>query len=152
NLGGLGAGESVWRNEAPRHLTKVGAASASTRAPSPYAHAGLASHAESASRIARALRALQARIIRPNFRQVTAFVRAPNVQPSTMEEQSARTSLPLRRKFAVDFHDRQIQAPRWRNQENPMIPPRVSVDVVRERIGHYADKKATAEERYSIYK
>jgi hypothetical protein len=33
-----------------------------------------------------------------------------------------------------------------------MIPPRVSVDVVRERIGHYADKKATAEERYSIYK
>jgi len=33
-----------------------------------------------------------------------------------------------------------------------MIPPRVSVDVVRERIGHYADKKATAEERYAIYK
>src|SRR4029450_13053930 len=35
---------------------------------------------------------------------------------------------------------------------NPMIPPRVSVDVVRERIGQYADKKATAEERYAIYR
>jgi 4-carboxymuconolactone decarboxylase len=33
-----------------------------------------------------------------------------------------------------------------------MIPPRVSVDVVRERIGPYADKKQTAEQRYEIYK
>jgi alkylhydroperoxidase/carboxymuconolactone decarboxylase family protein YurZ len=33
-----------------------------------------------------------------------------------------------------------------------MIPPRVNVDVVRERIGPYADKKQTAEQRYDIYK
>jgi len=33
-----------------------------------------------------------------------------------------------------------------------MIPPRVSVDVVRERIGPYADTKQTAEQRYGIYK
>lgn len=33
-----------------------------------------------------------------------------------------------------------------------MIPPRVSVDVVRERIGAYADTKQTAEQRYEIYK
>ena len=33
-----------------------------------------------------------------------------------------------------------------------MIPPRVSVDVVRERIGTYADKQQTAEQRYDIYK
>jgi len=33
-----------------------------------------------------------------------------------------------------------------------MIPPRVSVDIVRERIGTYADKEHTAEERYAIYK
>ena len=33
-----------------------------------------------------------------------------------------------------------------------MIPPRVSVDVVRERIGAYADKKQSAEQRYGIYK
>src|ERR1700704_4346821 len=45
-----------------------------------------------------------------------------------------------------------ISAQRWRNQETAMIPPRVSVDVVRERIGKYADTKATAEERYAIYR
>ena len=33
-----------------------------------------------------------------------------------------------------------------------MIPPRVSVEVVRERIGTYADKEQTAEQRYDIYK
>ena len=33
-----------------------------------------------------------------------------------------------------------------------MIPPRVSVDIVRERIGPYADKKASAEDRYAIYR
>jgi len=33
-----------------------------------------------------------------------------------------------------------------------MIPPRVSVDIVRERIGAYADKQQTAEERFAIYK
>lgn len=33
-----------------------------------------------------------------------------------------------------------------------MIPPRVSVETVRERIGHYADKEQTAEQRYDIYK
>ena len=33
-----------------------------------------------------------------------------------------------------------------------MIPPRVSVDVVRERIGAYADKEQTAEQRYDIYR
>ena len=33
-----------------------------------------------------------------------------------------------------------------------MIPPRVSVDVVRERIGTYADKRQPAEQRYEIYK
>jgi 4-carboxymuconolactone decarboxylase len=33
-----------------------------------------------------------------------------------------------------------------------MIPPRVNVDVVKERIGAYADKKETAERRYDIYK
>lgn len=33
-----------------------------------------------------------------------------------------------------------------------MIPPRVSVEVVRERIGTYADREQTAEQRYDIYK
>ena len=33
-----------------------------------------------------------------------------------------------------------------------MIPPRVSVDVVRERIGAYADKEQSAEQRSAIYK
>ncbi len=33
-----------------------------------------------------------------------------------------------------------------------MIPPRVSVDIVRERIGAYADKEQTAEQRYDIYR
>src|ERR1700682_1797351 len=33
-----------------------------------------------------------------------------------------------------------------------MIPPRVSVDVVRERIGAYADKEQSAEQRTAIYK
>ena len=33
-----------------------------------------------------------------------------------------------------------------------MIPPRVSVDAVREKIGTYADKQQTAEQRYQIYK
>lgn len=33
-----------------------------------------------------------------------------------------------------------------------MIPSRISVDVVRERIGPYADEKQTAEQRYQIYK
>jgi len=33
-----------------------------------------------------------------------------------------------------------------------MIPHRVSVNIVRERIGPYADKKASAEERYAIYR
>src|SRR5437763_12200152 len=33
-----------------------------------------------------------------------------------------------------------------------MIPPRVSVDAVREKIGAYADKQQTAEQRYQIYK
>jgi len=33
-----------------------------------------------------------------------------------------------------------------------MIPPRVSVDAVREKIGAYADKHQTAEQRYQIYK
>ena len=33
-----------------------------------------------------------------------------------------------------------------------MIPPRVSVDIVRERIGAYADKAQTADQRYQIYK
>ena len=33
-----------------------------------------------------------------------------------------------------------------------MIPPRVSVDVVREKIGAYADKQQSAEQRYQIYK
>lgn len=33
-----------------------------------------------------------------------------------------------------------------------MIPPRVSVEVVRERIGTYADKEQTAKQRYDIYK
>src|SRR5262245_13248693 len=37
-------------------------------------------------------------------------------------------------------------------KETTMIPPRVSVDVVRERIGPYADKQQTAEQRYAIYK
>src|SRR5882762_983548 len=33
-----------------------------------------------------------------------------------------------------------------------MIPPRVNVDVVRERIGKYADKEQSAEQRTAIYK
>ena len=33
-----------------------------------------------------------------------------------------------------------------------MIPPRVSVDVIRERIGKYADKEQSAEQRSAIYK
>ena len=33
-----------------------------------------------------------------------------------------------------------------------MIPPRVSVDAVREKIGTYADKQQTADQRYQIYK
>src|ERR1700694_3796098 len=33
-----------------------------------------------------------------------------------------------------------------------MIPPRVNVDVVRERIGAYADKEQSAEQRSAIYK
>ena len=33
-----------------------------------------------------------------------------------------------------------------------MIPPRVNVDIVRERIGTYADKQHTAEERFAIYR
>ena len=33
-----------------------------------------------------------------------------------------------------------------------IIPPRVSVDAVREKIGTYADKQQTAEQRYQIYK
>jgi 4-carboxymuconolactone decarboxylase len=33
-----------------------------------------------------------------------------------------------------------------------MIPPRVSVDAVRAKIGAYADKRHSAEERFSIYK
>jgi alkylhydroperoxidase/carboxymuconolactone decarboxylase family protein YurZ len=33
-----------------------------------------------------------------------------------------------------------------------MLPPRVNVDIVRERIGTYADDKATAEQRFEIYK
>ena len=33
-----------------------------------------------------------------------------------------------------------------------MIPPRVSVDVVRKRIGSYADHRQTAEQRYEIYR
>src|SRR5262245_58565268 len=37
-------------------------------------------------------------------------------------------------------------------KERLMIPPRVSVDIVRERIGSYADKQQTAEERFAIYK
>jgi len=33
-----------------------------------------------------------------------------------------------------------------------MIPPRVNVDVVRERIGKYADKEQSAEQRTALYK
>ena len=33
-----------------------------------------------------------------------------------------------------------------------MIPPRVSLDAVRERIGSYADKRQSAEQRTAIYK
>jgi alkylhydroperoxidase/carboxymuconolactone decarboxylase family protein YurZ len=33
-----------------------------------------------------------------------------------------------------------------------MIPPRVSVDAVRQRIGEYTDTVQTAEQRYAIYK
>jgi len=33
-----------------------------------------------------------------------------------------------------------------------MIPPRVSVDIVREKIGAYADTQQSAEERYEIYR
>jgi 4-carboxymuconolactone decarboxylase len=40
----------------------------------------------------------------------------------------------------------------WPAWENSMIPPRVSVDVVRERIGPYADKEQSAEQRSAIYK
>src|SRR5258705_1268709 len=36
-------------------------------------------------------------------------------------------------------------------KERKMIPPRVSVDIVRERIGAYADKQQTAEQRFAIY-
>ena len=33
-----------------------------------------------------------------------------------------------------------------------MLPPRVNVDIVRERIGTYAEQDQTAEERFAIYK
>ena len=40
----------------------------------------------------------------------------------------------------------------WSAEEDSMIPPRVSVDAVRERIGAYADKEQSAEQRSAIYK
>ena len=40
----------------------------------------------------------------------------------------------------------------WPAEEDSMIPPRVSVDAVRERIGAYADKEQSAEQRSAIYK
>src|SRR6476659_7765872 len=96
-------------------------------------------------------RALRSSRVRPNFRQVTTLLRAPNVRSTTMDEQSARRAIARRHRANgenLDFgRASQIHAPSWRNQENPMIPPRVSVDIVRERIGPYADKKASAEER-----
>ena len=43
-------------------------------------------------------------------------------------------------------------SPTQLGQRDSMIPPRVNVDIVRKRIGAYADTRQTAEQRYEIYK
>src|SRR5262249_22190177 len=90
--------------------------------------------------------------------QTAPGLRAPaKAAPGRLER---RRSRPSRCKPAAAGLHVVVDAPDSHNtcsdltqsKETTMIPPRVSGDVVRERIGTYADKQQTAEERYAIYK
>lgn len=77
---------------------------------------------------------------------------SPFLDPESRLDKPERASVPLH--FYED-PSHPYGSPRCRigpiTQETSMIPPRVNIDIVRERIGPYAEQDQTQQERFAIY-